>query len=238
MRIQALASPVLAIAILATASGFAGQAFAEPPKKAQDPVVSATTAKDEAEKSLLKLSEDGYTAMRAVRGARMAIFNGKPELASELLNTARTSLDAAAKEAPSFALKTETSIDGKLVSSESKSGKIDLIPIDAELVLADNFVLTPEKQVHVDKANAHFKRGAKKEALTELRLGEIDVTYMRVLLPIDATKKHIDEAIKLTGAHKYYEANLAMKAAEDGLLVDSVTLVDMPDDTGTKAKTN
>jgi hypothetical protein len=43
-------------------------------------------------------------------------------------------------------------------------------------------------------------------------------------MPLKATLTHVDKAIALTNAHKYYEANLSLKAAEDGLVVDSATL--------------
>ena len=87
---------------------------------------------------------------------------------------------------------------------------------------------TPEKKEHIAKANEHFKSGRAKEAIEELRLGEIDVTYTRVMMPLTATKKCLADAMQLATEHKYYEANLSLKAAEDGVIVDSVGLADMP----------
>jgi len=37
--------------------------------------------------------------------------------------------------------------------------------------------------------------------------------------------KHVDKAIDLTNEQKYYEANLALKSAKYGLMVDSVKIV-------------
>ena len=34
--------------------------------------------------------------------------------------------------------------------------------------------------------------------------------------------------MQLANEHKYYEANLSLKAAEDGVVVDSVSLADTP----------
>ena len=102
------------------------------------------------------------------------------------------------------------------------------IPIDGQISLADTYVPTPEKKEHIAKANEHFKGGRAKEAVEELRLGEIDVTYSRVMMPLTATKKCLADAMQLATEHKYYEANLSLKAAEDGVIVDSVGLADVP----------
>ena len=41
-------------------------------------------------------------------------------------------------------------------------------------------------------------------------------------------KKHIDEAAKLMGEGKYYEANLALKAVEDAVVVETFALDSTP----------
>jgi hypothetical protein len=57
-----------------------------------------------------------------------------------------------------------------------------------------------------------------------LREADIGLSVSRVLMPVKDTITHVDKAIELFGEHKYYEANLSLKAAEDGLIVDSVLL--------------
>ena len=47
-------------------------------------------------------------------------------------------------------------------------------------------------------------------------------------MPLASTTNWVTTATKLVGQHKYYEANLALKAAEDGLVVNSTNLVEMP----------
>ena len=84
----------------------------------------------------------------------------------------------------------------------------------------------PRKKEHIAKANEHFKKGRAKEAIEELRLGEINVSYTRVMMPLTATKKCLADAMQLAKEHKYYEANLSLKAAEDGLILDSVGLAE------------
>ena len=116
----------------------------------------------------------------------------------------------------------------KKADSKSASDKMDLIPIDGDIAIADTFVPSTEKKAHIDKANDHLKSGHSKEALEELRLGEVDVIFTRLLLPLESTKKRVADAEAFTKDHKYYEANLALKAAEDGLIVDAVDLLGTP----------
>ncbi|HET9032284.1 MAG TPA: YfdX family protein, partial [Dokdonella sp.] len=97
-----------------------------------------------------------------------------------------------------------------------------------QLMLADDFVMTPEKRAHIDKANAQLKSGDHDKAIDELKLAAIDVNYTRVWMPMEQSEKHLDKAIKLAKSGKYYEANLALKAIQDNLTVDSVSLDELP----------
>ncbi len=197
-------------------------------------------AKNGLSHDLMLVSNDGYSALRAIHGARIAIFNGDTKLADEMLDKAKKDLDAATKDAHTFCLAAKSAdrddkADEKSTSDKSvsetnrkstgdKGDKMDMIPIDAEIGIADTFVPSEEKSKHIDKANEHLKSGRSKEAVEELRLGEVDVVFTRVLLPLESTKKRVADAEKLVGEHKYYEANLALKAAESGLVIDAIDL--------------
>ena len=186
--------------------------------------VGADTPKQE----LMKVSQDGFDAMRTVRAARIAIFNGEPKLAIKMLGKAKVELDAAAKDASKFIENIKTMVGEAIVEDKTGTAKMDWIPIDGQVSLANTFVPSPEKTEHINKANEYFKKGRSKEAIEELRLAEIDVTYTCVLMPLQATTKCVAEATRLAEEHKYYEANLALKVAEDGLIIDSVSLIAMP----------
>jgi hypothetical protein len=228
MKCRHLATPALASAFalaLLAQPGFAETA-ANPPKPE---TAVAAPAKPSAEaKDLMRFSSDGHNAAREIMAARVAIFNGDPKLAMEMIAQAKASVSKAELEAPTFTLKTTESVQGKAPDSKSQTEKAEMVPVDGQVVLADDFVATPEKQAHVSKANEHFKNGRKKEALEELRLGEIEVHYDRVFMPLASTYKHIEQATKLMDDHKYYEANLALKAIGDSFTVDSVILIDSP----------
>ncbi|MFO1104104.1 MAG: YfdX family protein [Methylocystis sp.] len=181
--------------------------------------------KEVVERALMQLSREGFSAVQAIRAARLALFNGNPEVVAPLLDNAEASLRSAEKDATLFAVKVSETVNVKSGETSTQSQKLDLIPIDATIALADNYVPTNEKSAHIAKANAHIKVGEQVAAMEELRLAQVDLKYTRVLMPIEATKKHVDDAMRLLGERKYYETNLALKAVEDGLTVETTTLV-------------
>ncbi len=185
-------------------------------------------AKNGLTQDLTKVSKEGYGAIRAIHLARIAIFNGDTKLAQELLGKAKTDLDAATKDAHTFAVHAKAADHGEKGSDKSAGGKMDLIPIDGEIAIADTFVPSDDKKKHIESANEHIKSGRSKEALEELRLGEVDVVFARLMLPLESTKKRVADAEKLASDHKWYEANLALKAAEGGLVIESVDLLGSP----------
>lgn len=167
----------------------------------------ATTQKEESNIQE-KVSSEANTAIRDLRWARVALFDGQPEAAKTYLGGVKKNLETAKKHGP-----------------EMVTEKSDYVPIDAWLVLSENFVATPEKNAKIKEANKNLKNGDKGKAVEVLRTADIDVSVSRMLMPLDATMKHVDTAIQLMSEHKYYEANLALKGAEDGV-VDSIMLAE------------
>ncbi len=176
----------------------------------KDQVVEASTASSAHPN--LKLSQDGYSTMRAVRGARVAIFNGDIATAKKLLDEAGA--DAGRVKADERAL--------------DKAAPGNWVPIDGQLAVADDFVSTPQKAAHIAAGNKKLQEGKVGEAMQEFKLAEVDINFSRVLMPLDATRRQIAAASDLVKGQKYYEANMALKAAEDGLQFDSVTLIEAP----------
>jgi len=226
---------------LAVALLIAYPALAAPEKCAGKKAAACPSAKvNAATQELMKVSKDGFMAMRAVRAARIAIFDGEPKVAVEMMGKAKEALDAASKDESMFIADMKTLAGKEAAHGTTTAGDkaahgtttsaateaMNWIPIDGQIGLAETYVPTPEKKEHIAKANEHLKNGRAKEAIEELRLGEINVTYTRVLMPLTATKKCLADAMQLATEHKYYEANLSLKAAEDGVVLDSVSLVD------------
>jgi len=63
--------------------------------------------------------------------------------------------------------------------------------------------------------------------LEELRLGEIELRYNCVWMPLASTSRNIAKGAKLMKEQKCYEANLALKAIIDSLSRDSVSMIDV-----------
>ncbi len=191
------------------------------------PTSSATATGSQNVKRLRQFSEAGHSAMMNIADARLAIFDGDPKVAMKLMESARSNITLAEKDVPSMAGITQGD-KTKPVTVNTLDAKMRSVPVDGQLALADDFVMTPEKKVHVDKANESFKKGDHATGLEELRLGAIDVNYTRWWLPIAPTETHLDQAIKLASESKYYEANLALKAIEDSVTIDSISFSDLP----------
>ncbi len=175
---------------------------------------------------LMKLSDDGLKAVRNVHLARVAIFNGQPEKAMKNVKDASSDL-------------AKTKVDAKKFYGRSNAAQSseDWIPVDASVDIADNFFVTAEKQKHITNANGQFKTGNKQKAVEELKLADIDVNYTRIMMPLQTTQEHVKAAESLLDDQKYYEANLALKAVEDGLVLETVALADVPKPSDKSGKT-
>ena len=199
----------LTIAALAVGSFFAADSLcAQSSTTKTEP--AATQQEANSKPDATRVAKDGYAVVRAMHAARVAIFNGEPDMAKKALTDAKALIE-------------------KTKADEMVAGmKGDLIPIDGSLALTDTFVASPECTRCIDKANELFTAGDKAQALQELRLGKIDVDFSRILMPIAATEEQLTKAINFANDGKYYECNLALKAAEDGLQLDSVSLTELP----------
>ncbi|MCG6860682.1 MAG: YfdX family protein, partial [Chromatiaceae bacterium] len=66
------------------------------------------------------------------------------------------------------------------------------------------------------------------DAIEALKLAEIDVAVTASMIPVKFAKEHIDQAAKLVGERKYYEANLALKAVDDEVVVQTFAIDAVP----------
>ena len=179
-----------------------------------DQVVSAS--KSAMAKPDLRLSQDGYNVLRDIRAARFAIFSGDAEAARKFVDEAKTDLNRVKVD------------DMVAMKGDPGSPNPDLVPIDGQIFVADNFTTSPQKAQHIADTNKKIKQGKADEAMHDLQLANVDVGFTRVLMPLSKTRDHIDLASSLIGQESYYQANMALKAAEDGLQVDTVMLDQTP----------
>jgi hypothetical protein len=75
-----------------------------------------------------------------------------------------------------------------------------------------------------------MQKGETKKAIETLKVNGIDVAMTAELLPVQSAKTHIEDAAKLIGEGKYYEANLALKAVENSVVTEMFDTGAMPKD--------
>ncbi|OFW99155.1 MAG: hypothetical protein A3D94_01780 [Alphaproteobacteria bacterium RIFCSPHIGHO2_12_FULL_66_14] len=220
------------VAALLGTTMLAGAASAQQPPAAPAPT---TQQKAEAARDFMKLSADGAIAFRALHMARIAIFEADPVAAKKLVADTRAALAKAKVDSTAFK-KAEAEFKapkGMNVTPAAASGPaVAWLPIDGQLTLGEDFVATPAKAAAVAEANKHLGKGQRKEAIEKLKLADVNVMFTMALAPLDRTMADVDMAAKLMGEGKYYEANAAMKKAEDGVRYDSVAVIAVPQKAG------
>jgi hypothetical protein len=183
----------------------------------------AISATKEQQKMLDKASTEGYMAMRDIRLARVAIFSGHVNAATSYVEDAKQDLATAGKEAGKRTVTLHVEEQPGAKGAKGRNIAIgDLISVDAAVILSEDFTVTPEKKGAVAKANEHLKKGEVRKAVEILRAADIGVAVTQTLIPVKTTEENVEKAIGLLKNHKYYEANLALKAAEDGAVIDTV----------------
>lgn len=209
---------LLMVSLLGVSSGFAVAAEdAEPVKTAaqqhEEPVIT-----ERQEKALFNISKQGSEAMSLVQNARLALFSGYTDKAKQFTNQAVTIL-----------LSDESS--WKDFVKENKkflNTKDDYIVIDTNVSVIEDYVQDEEKQKAIGRANEKFHKGDHQGAIEELRLAGIGVTITNFLMPLDYTLKATQKAQALLADAKYYEAGLALKSAEDGVITETQTATEVP----------
>ncbi|EOC2413305.1 YfdX family protein [Escherichia coli] len=179
---------------------------------------NTSSTKNEAQTVLsersLKAEQRGMEIMDDMQYARLALFSGDTGTADRLINRAED------------LLKSEDKTWETVVRKDKKTpqeGDVYII-INSSLMLSEDFTVTSEKQKAIDEANKKLDKGDKKGAIEVLHLAGIDISETQWLMPLKQTQKKVNSAQKLMREGKYYEANLALKGAEDGVITDTVSL--------------
>ena len=230
MSVLHKSASVVAVALVASIFADPQFAMADAAKKPADQVVAASQKSNMDEKSVaMKLSQEGFDTMRDIHAARLAIFNGKPKMATDMLSKASTDLGAALKDSVAYFARGDSGFKPMTASTDvNHQAETRWIPIDGRMAIGEDFVVTPEKTTKIKKANEHLMKGDHAKAIEELKLGDIEVSFTRVMMPLDITVKHVNTAAQLAKDGKFYEANLALKAAEEGIVTDTIALVETP----------
>jgi hypothetical protein len=258
MRRQVMSYRKSLVAALVATTVLSGAAYAT--EQAAKPMVTQESAAQRAvDQDVGKLSKDGAQAFRDMHLARIAIFDADPAQAKALIGKAQAALTKAKADDAVFnkaeaELKTpaelaatknkatadKSSVD-KTGSVQSAAGdtkskdKVAWVPVDAQLTLGEDFLATPEKATAVTEANKHLAKGDQKGAIEQLKLAHVDVNFVMAVLPLDKTVADVNQAATLINQGKYYEANAALKTAEDGMRFDVIDAIGLPQANAAKA---
>ncbi len=226
-RLSAFAVALAATTLVGSASlgAYAAQQVAAAPSPQQT----------QADKDFVSLSDQGQQAMRDIRFARLAIFQGDTDQAKTLVGNARDQLGLAKTSDAAF-MKAEADIkppagmpaQPKPDSAKPSAQAVAWLPVGGQVMVDESFQATPENQQAVAAADTHLKAGEKGKAEEALKATGIDVNYVMALAPLDATTSAVDKAATLIDQGKFYEANLALKGAEEGVVVDVLGVAATP----------
>ncbi|MGX7706161.1 YfdX family protein [Methylobacterium sp. Gmos1] len=243
------------VAAALVAATFLGGAAYAAEQAAKPAAMQETPAQKAIDQDVGKLSKDGAQAFRDMHLARIAIFDADPAQAKSLIGKAQAALAKAKTDDAVFtkaeadlktpadmaaapaAPKDKAAADAAAAQPASKdaaakdataAGKVAWVPVDAQMTLGEDFVATPEKASAVTEANKSLAKGDQKGAIEKLKLAHVDVNFVMAVLPLDKTTADVNQAATLIGQGKYYEANAALKTAEDGMRFDVIDAVGLP----------
>ncbi|ELH6614094.1 YfdX family protein, partial [Escherichia coli] len=153
----------------------------------------------------IKLEQRGMEVIRDIQYSRLSLFSGDTSTASKLIKKANDLLGSEYKTWES------------IIRKDKKAPQKDdvYVIINSQLTLAEDFTATPEKQKAIDEANKKLDKGDKKGAIEKLQLAGINISETQWLMPLKQTQQKVRSAQILMAEGKYYEANLALKGAED-----------------------
>lgn len=229
---------ILFATVLTASTALASLAYAAD-QTTTPPAPQTSPAQSAVDKDILKLSSDGSAAFRDIHAARMALFDANPTQAKSLVDNAETAFKKARTDDTAF-VKAEADLRGRTGAAPSQPSAdatkpVAWLPIDGQLTLGEDFVATPQKTAAVADARKALSAGDRQTAAEKLKLAGIDVNFTMAVVPLDKTAAQVSQAAADLGQGKYYEANVSLKQAEDGLRFDTVNAFAVPQKTAANA---
>jgi hypothetical protein len=197
------------VAAALVAATFLGGAAYAAEQAARPAATQETPAQKAIDQDVGKLSKDGAQAFRDMHLARIAIFDADPAQAKSLIGKAQAAL---AKAKTDDAVFTRAEADLRTQSD----------------MAAPKDTATSDKTAAQPAAKDTASKGDQKGAIEKLKLAHVDVNFVMAVLPLDKTTADVNQAATLIGQGKYYEANAALKTAEDGMRFDVIDAVGLP----------
>ncbi|MGU6965082.1 YfdX family protein [Salmonella enterica subsp. enterica serovar Poona] len=157
------------------------------------------------------IAQIGNAAMQDVQLARVALFDGDISGAKHLLNDANRKIN-------------DDQTDWSRYIRKDKKAPIDgdgYVVINATIAVSEDYQTSEAKHKAVRNANEKLKKGDRKGAVEVLKLAGITVSERQVLMPLKTTRNDIQKAINLFNEGKYYQSNLMLLSAEEGIIFDT-----------------
>ena len=213
-------SKIAAIAIsgLFAVAPLAGAVHATESKSVPAASETAATTPAAAQSQIMETSHEVYGALRNVQAARMAIFNGTPDVASSLVADAVKGFEAAGSQVARLGIE----------SGKEGADRTTYVPFETSMGLAEDFVPSQDNAATLQQASDHLAKGDQKQAAEVLKNANIDVTVTAAMVPVDRSMTRAKDAMNLIRDGKYYEANLALKDIEDSILVEAYAVDAIP----------
>lgn len=185
---------------------------------------SSSAPSTAAVRDMTQMTTQGNKAYANVLEARLALFNGQPELATKLVRSSETALQKASKDNTAFiAAESELQMApagaGQAAPASKDTAAVAWLPVDASMTLMEDFSASPTKKAAVAAANDHLKKGDHAAAIKALKLADVNVSYSTALLPLKQTMADVQAADGLLTANKFYEANQTLRKVEQSVRV-------------------
>lgn len=98
----------------------------------------------------------------------------------------------------------------------------------ARLALFNNDIEAAKGRQALDQANDLIQQGAPDDAVELLRLASVDVNVTVAMLPVVSTTGQLEAAATLIDDGKYFDANVALKAIEDSVILRRFSIDEIP----------
>lgn len=217
-RKQLLTTTIASILATGMIGASVGSAFAMGKTPSAQAATKSQTASDKkAEQELVKVSKNARLSMRDLQNARWAIFNGNTNQAQTFADAARLRIGKADNESEKYAL-----------DVKAPKANDSYVPYDAEMTVMDSFQANGNHSTKIARVTKHKHQSEKPNKNDTLKLTDTDVVLSTDMVPVNFAKAHIDHASTLINQGKYYQANLALKAVDDAVFVQSYALEDVP----------
>lgn len=167
---------------------------------------------------MLKTADEALTAVTRAHAARQALFDNDIEAAKGRLAEARAEFLDAEKNLN----------DLTIGDTENPSNADRYLPFDMSMSLTEDFQATDENKQALEKAYGMMQSGAPDDAVEVLRLASIDVNVTAAMLPVANVTTQLQTAQDAIDSGKYFDANLALKAVEDSVVVRSFSIDAIP----------